>query len=158
MPGPGSPAVPKAWWRPTAWKVLGTLLVSLAVAYAAFFVYTAVQGPPSASSDADGSTPCPDQVVSAIGAQGSGAKLLAAYRSGKFLVTLCRTAAGDTYYHGAVRGQPESPTTAITLPAEKEGSSWVAHNNNYAYRVGPGRLTVLKGGVEQYSDVLEPVG
>ncbi|MBK3576289.1 hypothetical protein JHN63_21195 [Streptomyces sp. MBT65] len=136
------------------WTVLGALVV----AGAAFFGYGAVKGPTSASPDAGAATPCPEAVVSAIGAPGTGASLLAAYRSDRFLVTLCRTTAGETYYHGARRGQPESPKTSITLPATKEGSSWVAHNDSYAYRVDSDRLTVLKGEVVQYTDVLEPLG
>jgi len=79
---------------------------------------------------------------------GSGpAKLVAAYTTAHHQIVLCRTASGQLYYYGQVRGKPNMN---ITLPAQKTPQGYFARNvtsnGTYGYAIRGKRVIITRNG------------
>ncbi|MER5260666.1 hypothetical protein ABTZ99_01120 [Actinosynnema sp. NPDC002837] len=157
-PRSGPPAPPRytpkssrSWWTrrrkraaKTAAKVVGAFLLLFYGVDACADMRPPTTGELGAAPG--GAAPCPWSVGRWLPAGGGGATLVGAYQTGKHLVTLCRTASGQVYYDGQVKGKPADTVNHISLPAESTGGGWEARNGNFTYRVADGRITVRERG------------
>ncbi len=107
-------------------------------------------------STAASGAPCPAATATWLPDGGSGSTLVAAYQTDKHLIMLCRTAGGQVYYDGQVKGKPADSDNHINLPATSTGAGWVARNGVYTYTIANGTVVVANSGRVVLSETLEP--
>ncbi|MCT2587875.1 hypothetical protein [Actinophytocola gossypii] len=99
--------------------------------------------------------PCPEPVARHL--PEPGATLVAAYRTDRHLVTLCRLPGGQVFYDGRRRGRPATPENVISLRAGQRPDGWLARNGATTYRVTGDTLVVSDGKTVLLRDRLRPV-
>jgi hypothetical protein len=104
------------------------------------------------STDASQQKACPGEVANAI-PDGQNSKLVAAYLTRGYRVTLCATTRGRIYYNGV---EKKHSHREITLRAHRKGSSYVARHNGYVYRVTKRHLIVTRHGSMLVDQTLHP--
>ncbi|MGW5849664.1 hypothetical protein ACWFQ8_17195 [Streptomyces sp. NPDC055254] len=104
----------------------------------------------------EGATPaaasCPDRIAEAV-PDGSGARLVKAFRTENKQITLCRTSGGSLYYYGEFSDQREP---GIAMPAEETTSGFEARNDPYSYRIDGDTVTVYRNGNRIGQETLTP--
>ncbi|WP_410609829.1 hypothetical protein [Amycolatopsis sp. lyj-109] len=111
---------------------------------------------PATTTSTPADKPCPADASRYLPG-GTGTALLVG-QTEKSLVTICRIPDGRIFYDGQARGQAASGDTHIMLPAQAEGSGFVAVNGDYRYRVDGGRLVVSAGAEVLSDEELSTVG
>jgi hypothetical protein len=113
-------------------------------------------GTPATTTSTSTDKPCPEDAARYLPG-GAGTALLVG-QTAKSLVTICRIPDGRIFYDGQARGQAASDETHIMLPAQAEGSGFVAVNGDYSYKVDGGRLVVSAGSEVLSDEELTTVG
>jgi hypothetical protein len=86
---------------------------------------------------------CPAKIADSIpDGAGHGATLVESRSTSQYDITICDSN-GQLYYYGVSR---TNAALAITLPATKSGSNYVAMNKDFTYNVGPTKLVVSNQG------------
>lgn len=108
----------------------------------------------SASPNTIASTICPASVAPALPGSGDNSRLVAAYMTSKFYITICSAESDQLYYDGQVIGMPPTADTHITLPAQRTQSGFIAKNGPYSYEVRGGHIVVSLNGSILLDDTL----
>jgi hypothetical protein len=115
-------------------------------------------GGPGTDSSTGSSVACPPEAAAWLPDGGGGAVLEVAYTSPRHVITLCRTAGGELYYDGQLKGVPSSPDTHISIPATPTTTGYSARNSQYLYEVVGTEVIVTHAGIEKSRQPLTRTG